>query len=253
VPEQRFSTVGPNAVTGRPGTRILITRPEPGAARTLEALLTRGLDARTICLTEIAPLPYFVPSLEFDALIISSQNAVIHGAALLKQHRLKPVFVVGRRTADILRINGHRHVVWAENAAALLGLLIGAAPRNSLYLCGQTRRPELESGLKAANVSVLAVQIYAALPVKSAAADLRLYFTENAKTPQKTIVMFHAPSAVRAFFLAIKDFSIGNAVQFLCMSEAIAVEIRPSLQRAVSIAAYADEASMLNEIDKMLA
>ncbi|MGL4406738.1 MAG: uroporphyrinogen-III synthase, partial [Notoacmeibacter sp.] len=123
---------------GKPGTCVLVTRPEPGATRTVSALLERGIHAMAVCLTQILPLPTEVPGIGFDALIVTSQNGVRHGAALLKKYQSLPVFVVGKRTSDILKENGHHEVHWAENAQSLLALIFGAAPEHLLYICGQT-------------------------------------------------------------------------------------------------------------------
>jgi uroporphyrinogen-III synthase len=92
----------------------LVTRPEPGATRTLNVLIERGIDAVSIPLTEILPLNFSVPNAEFDALIITSQNAIVHGAKLLAIHRSKPVFVVGQRTVETLRGDGHRNLAWRK-------------------------------------------------------------------------------------------------------------------------------------------
>ena len=227
--------------------RVLITRPEPGATRTLKALDVRGINATCLPLTEILPLEFETPTGNFDAIIITSQNAISHGAALLRQFMALPVFVVGRRTADSLE--GHTIAAWAETADALLPQINTTAPKRLLYICGQTRRPELEWGLKAAGNYVEAVEVYEAKPIESAPEALRRFF----QIAQSTIVLLHAPSAVHALVSAINPRDIPETTQFLCLSAAIAAQLPPEWSNHIAIAERPDEASMLNQLDKLLA
>ena len=231
--------------------RVLITRPEPGAARTLKLLVKQGIEATSIPLTEIHPMPFECPVGDFDALIITSQNAIRHGASLLEKFMAKPVFAVGKRTTEYLQ----RHTIsaWAETADELLPKITAQPPRHILYVCGQTRRPELELGLKAAAIQIEAVEVYSAAPAKNAPEKLRAFF-ESQKTAQGDfIVLFHAPSAVDAFISALKDHNLPETTKFLCLSATIAAHLPLVWQSRVSISENPDEAAMKHRLDKMLA
>lgn len=228
-------------------TRVLVTRPEPGATRTLNALQAVGIDAAAIALTEISRVHFELPTGDFDMLMITSQNAVSHGTALLKQFFTTPVFVVGKRTSEALA--GHTIAAWAENAEELLPKIIIRAPKRVLFLCGQTRRPELESGLKSAGIHVEVVEVYGADPNRRAPAQLRIFFQSS----ENTIVLFHAPSAALAFISAINVNDVPQSTRFLCMSDAIAAALPVQFQNQITIANHPDEAAMLEQLDKMLA
>jgi uroporphyrinogen-III synthase len=228
-------------------TRVLITRPEPGATRTLNALLAKGIKANAVPLTEIRALSFDIPTGEFDALIVTSQNAVVFGNSILTYYDDKPVFTVGKRTAESLQ--NHPVSSWAETAEALLPKILTQAPKRLLYICGQTRRPELELGVKAAGIQIEAVEIYSAVPTENASERLERFF----KRTKNSMVLFHAPSAADAFVSAINLHSLSDTTRFLCLSAAIATHLPAEWQYRVSIADRPDENAMFDQLDKMLA
>lgn len=230
-------------------TRVLITRPEPGGSRTLNALLARKVDAVSIALTAIQPLHFHAPDTDFEALIITSQNAIVHGATLLALHKSKLVFAVGQRTAEALRGLNHNHVEWAETAHDLVPRIIAHQPNRVLYVCGQTRRPELEIGLTAAGISVEAIEVYKALKAENLYKKLQVFFASTTNS----IILFHAPSAVEAFVSAINNQNLHDKVRFLCMSAAIAEDLPENWQKNAIIAKRPDDAAMLDQLYKMLA
>jgi uroporphyrinogen-III synthase len=244
VPEHRSLTAGLKAMT-----RVLVTRPEPGATRTLNALIARGIDAIAIPLTEISPLAFEAPPGGFDALIITSQNAIIHGASLLSGYISKPVFAVGNRTAEILRGRGHLQVFWAETAQQMLPLIITCAPKSLLYICGQTRRTELETALTKANIHVHAVEVYSAPQTPDVSAKLVVFFSASSNP----IILFHAPSAAEAFSLAMKGQNLPVSTHLLCMSAAISAQLPETWQSLVIHAHQPDDAAMIEQLDKILA
>ena len=62
--------------------RVLVLRPEPGAAATVKRARARGLDAVAIPLFEIEPLAWEAPPAGgFDGLLLTSANAVRHAAS----------------------------------------------------------------------------------------------------------------------------------------------------------------------------
>lgn len=229
-------------------TRILVTRPEPGAKRTLDALAKLGLKADLISFSEIRPLIPKIPVDDFDALIVTSQNAIVHGDHFRRLFLNKPVFVVGERTAEQLQILGHQNVTWAENAQLLLEQLIKFAPKHSLYLCGKTRKPDLEAGLAKASLSFHSVEVYEAVPLADAATKLQSFVTN----PSAAVVLFHAPSAVDEFVFALKNRPMPKEFQFLCMSAAIAAQLPVTWPNRKTIANQANETSMLHQLHKLL-
>jgi uroporphyrinogen-III synthase len=229
--------------------RVLVTRPEPGATRTLNALQAHGIDAVSIPLTEIQRLNFETPNAEFDVLIITSQNAVVHGAVLLAQHKAKPVFAVGKRTAEVLQSLGHAKVEWATTAQELLQMIIRCSPKTALYICGQTRRPELETGLATAKIPYQTVEVYSAARMRNVR-QMLLAFLAGCSNP---IILFYAPSAAEAFVIAMDGQYLPVSVRFLCMSAAISAQLPENWHMAVTLAGQPDDAAMITQLDKMLA
>ena len=234
--------------------RVLVTRPEPGASRTLNALIARGVDAVSIPLTEIRPLAFEAPSFEFDALIITSQNAIIHGAPVLNAFKHLPIFAVGSRTAETLRHQGHHIFAWAETAQDLLPMIVAQRPKHALYICVQTRRPELEAGLKSSSIAVFALETYHSVLSMGTGNKLAAFF--NGST--EPLILFHAPSAVDALIMAMEHqnlptLNLPTKTQFLCMSQAILSQLPEHWQSHARISARPDEAAMIDMLDKMLA
>ena len=240
----RFLTAGPKAMT-----RVLVTRPEPGATRTLEILKSRGHAAEIISLTEISPIGYDLPTHTFDAIIITSQNAIMHGAALLAAFKTKPVFTVGKRTADMLVTEGHIVLAWAETADDLLPLIKNHSHKNLLYISGQARRPQLETGLHAAGFQICTIETYRSSAMSNAADLLTVFFRSN----EKAVILFYAPSAAQTFVEALRGTNPPVSTRYLCISNAVASQLPQSWQNAVTIAARPDDATMMAQLDKMLA
>jgi uroporphyrinogen-III synthase len=149
--------------------RILITRPEPGAARTAERLREIGFEPVVLPLTRIVRLAFEIPESEFDGLVVTSAQALNGGD--FSRLSFLPMIAVGEMTAkaalaagfsDVLTANG-----FVESVAkrAIEALKPGA---RLLYICGKVRRPELETLLRTAGFFMEAVETYCAAPVEYA-------------------------------------------------------------------------------------
>ena len=83
--------------------RLAVLRPEPGARATVERARAMGLDAFAMPLFKVEAVAWDVPDPnEFDALLLTSANAVRHGGAGLRRVLDSPVHAVGEATADAL-------------------------------------------------------------------------------------------------------------------------------------------------------
>lgn len=120
-------------------TRIIVLRPEPGAAATLRRASERGLEAHAIPLFDIEPVEWLVPDpSDFDALLLTSAKAVRHGGPGLELFRGLPVHSVGEATARAARDAGF--TVATVGDSDVNGLL-GSIDTNLrlLHLCGEHR------------------------------------------------------------------------------------------------------------------
>ena len=88
-------------------TRVLVLRPEPGASATVERARKRGLEAVAAPLFEIEPVEWDAPeAASFDAMLLTSANAVRHAGEKLKDLRGLPVHAIGSATAEAAREAG---------------------------------------------------------------------------------------------------------------------------------------------------
>ncbi|HEY9090104.1 uroporphyrinogen-III synthase [Parasphingorhabdus sp.] len=90
---------------------LLILRPIDGARRTAKSAEKMGLHAIVDPLFAIEPMDWAPPpASQFDALLLTSVNAVIHAGGGLAQYKQLPVLAVGDATAKAARQAG-LHVV----------------------------------------------------------------------------------------------------------------------------------------------
>lgn len=125
---------------------IAVLRPEPGNRVTAAAIAARGRIAIRMPLFELRPLAWEVPdAAAFDALILTSANAIRHGGAGLAALHSLPVHAVGQATAEAaLRSGFDVRFVGNEGAAALIARAEAAGIRHALHLAGRERT--LEAG-----------------------------------------------------------------------------------------------------------
>jgi uroporphyrinogen-III synthase len=144
--------------------RVLVTRPEPGASRTASRLAKAGFEPLVLPLTEIRPLTARPIPADFDAVAVTSANALRHAPpALVESIRGKPLFAIGDRTASLARDAGFATVFEGNGDATGLAGLVAAqltARSRVLYLCGRVRRPDFEVALLEAGLAVDALETY---------------------------------------------------------------------------------------------
>ena len=79
---------------------LVILRPEPGASATARAAAALGLDPLVIPLFVVEPVEWVAPDpAGFDALLLTSANAIRNGGAELERVRGLPAVCVGEGTA----------------------------------------------------------------------------------------------------------------------------------------------------------
>ena len=119
--------------------RLVIVRPEPGASASVERAALMGIDAFAMPLFEVEPIAWAVPNpANFDALLLTSANAVRQGGEGL--HRLLglPAYAVGEATAATAREAGFEV---AGCGTSGVERLLGSIPPEArlLHLCGEHR------------------------------------------------------------------------------------------------------------------
>ena len=144
----------------RPTGRIIVLRPEPGASETVERARQRGLDAVAIPLFRVEPVAWEAPEAsKFDALLLTSANALRHGGEALMTLRGLPVHAVGEATAEAARRAGF--AIASTGEAGVERLLGSIEPDlKLLHLCGEDVKAS-----EAAEQSITRVPIYRSVPI----------------------------------------------------------------------------------------
>jgi uroporphyrinogen-III synthase len=135
--------------------RLLVLRPEPGASATIERARQRGLEAVAMPLFEIEAVEWTAPDpSEFDALLVTSANAVRCGGDGLGALLGLPALAVGEATAEAARAAGFS--VEATGQGRVDALLASLNPDlNLLHLCGEHRKAPSD-----AKRNVTAIPVY---------------------------------------------------------------------------------------------
>ena len=129
-------------MTGIALSGVLVVRPEPGTTRTLARLRALGVDAAAVPLFTTVPVPWQAPDpAAFDALLITSANAVRHAGPALARLAHLPVIAVGAQTAEAARTAGLTVAVVGTGGVA--EALAAASFTRPLHLAG---RDHVDSG-----------------------------------------------------------------------------------------------------------
>lgn len=137
--------------------RLAILRPEPGASATVARARALGLEAFAMPLFVVEPVAWEVPSAsEYDALLLTSANAVRHGGAGLRELQALPAYAVGEATAAAAREAELDVVATGDGGVERLLDDLPAGLR-LLHLCGEHRHEH------AGRNEIQAVPVYRAI------------------------------------------------------------------------------------------
>jgi uroporphyrinogen-III synthase len=184
--------------------RLLVLRPEPGVGATVERARKRGLDAIAAPLFTIEPLAWDTPDpTRFDALLLTSANAVRHAGGQLATLTSLPAYAVGDATADAAR--NADFAIAAVGDSGIDRLLDSIAPGlRLLHLCGEDRRTADQPRQR-----ITAVPVYRAREVE----------TPDLSVRPGDIALIHSPRAGRRFAALVRDRA---GISIAAISEAAA-------------------------------
>jgi uroporphyrinogen-III synthase len=119
---------------------LVVLRLEPGASDTVRKARQRGLDAVHLSLFEVEPVAWGVPDISrFDALLLTSAQAVLHGGAGLDALKSLPVYAVGAATAEAARDAGFDIAMTGDRGVDEILSKIETGVK-LLHVCGEHRR-----------------------------------------------------------------------------------------------------------------
>lgn len=229
--------------------RLLVTRPEPDATRTADALTALGHEPILSPMLEIVREPAPPLPAGCQAIAVTSANAVralaAHPAAA-QLHGL-PLLAVGDRTALEARRAGFRGARSAGGGVAELRDLILAeldsADGPILYAAGDVRAGDLAADLGEAGFAVATVVLYRSVPSprlsEAALAALRAGAVEG-------VLIFSAHSA-KAFAGALAADGLlrhFDSVPAFAISEQAAAPLAGALKGPIRIAARPEQIAL---------
>jgi uroporphyrinogen-III synthase len=211
-------------------TRVIVLRPEPGATATVERARELGLDAVAIPLFQIEPVAWHAPDPRgFDALLLTSANAVRVAGAELGLLRALPVHAVGDATAAAAREAGFE--IASSGSASVDQLLDGlCSDMKLLHLCGAHRRIPQRT-----RQAITPLVVYQSLQRP----------TVDVHEADSAVALIHSPRAARRFAELVDDrSSIAVAAISIATAEAagagwrsVAIAERPSDEALLATAA----------------
>ena len=137
------------------GLPLIVTRPEPGNQATMMRATALGLNAHAAPLFAAHARPWTAPAAtDFDALLLTSAQAVRFAGPNLADLASLPVHAVGAATAEAASGAGLTVVqTGTADAQRLLDVMTSKKIRRILWLCGEDRS---ELGAHAARVEPVA-------------------------------------------------------------------------------------------------
>jgi uroporphyrinogen-III synthase len=204
---------------------LLVLRPEPGASATVERARRAGLDAVAMPLFEIEPVPWEAQEAAgFDALLLTSANALRCGGEGLQSLRGLKAYAVGAVTAEAAREAGFDIAATGDSDVdRLLASIDGEL--KVLHPCGEDRRAP-----RGARQQITPVVVYRAKPL-----DVPTFGHE------RQVALLHSPRAARRFAELAED---RRAISIAAISAA-AAEAAGSGWHAVEAAERPDDDALL--------
>ncbi len=182
--------------------RVVVTRPEPGASRTMRRLRELGFEPILLPLTETVALPVDADSVAGDAVAVTSANAVRHAPGeLIAALAALPCHAVGHRTAEAARAAGFLSVSEGPGDAEKLAetIAVGLSGKTIVYLTGRVRFPAFEARLKQAGIAVRAIETYDTIALDYSDAAIRARLSGQ---PVDAVLLYSAKAAAAMQVLA---------------------------------------------------
>ncbi|TCR89996.1 uroporphyrinogen-III synthase [Rhizobium sp. BK376] len=235
--------------------RVVVTRPAHSAERTAVRLKELGHQPVLLPLTrpvhQVASIADALTRSQ-GAIAVTSAEAIRviqRLAPTVSSHLSRPLFAVGKATAEEARNAGFADVCHSEASGAELAELISAhrsvlsnAPL--LYMAGSPRAPGFEARLTELGIPFHAVECYVMKDEEPEDAKLRSIFLGDGAD---AVLLYSRHSAERFFALPFLQ-AHGNSLtgtRFFCLSAAIADAVPDLLRENTKIAANPDEDSLL--------
>ena len=187
--------------------RLVVVRPEPGASATIARARALGIVVVALPLFAVEPTAWAPPAPDFfDALLLTSANALRHGGPGLRALIALPVLAVGTATADAARAAGF--TIERTGMGGVADLLADTpAARTLLHLSGRDR------------VDVAARQSIDTLVVY----ESRAVSPPDASLLEGAVVALHSPRAARQLAAIVSSTPLDRStIALVALRDAVA-------------------------------
>ncbi len=218
-------------------TPLLILRPEPGASMTAKRAFDEGWRPIVAPIFQIEPISWVAPAAaEYDALFVTSANAVRQAGKAIRAYHGLPAYAVGDATARALKAAGFKDIRTGRGDAAVM---LEAAAENgvtrALHLAGEDYR----------DVGHDAIRIDRRVVYRSAALDALGGKALAALREGGAVVLLHSGRAAHHFAALCDAAKIPRQeVRIAALAPAVLDSAGPGWLREIA-AAKPDDAALL--------
>ncbi|WP_429912595.1 uroporphyrinogen-III synthase [Glycocaulis sp.] len=234
----------------KPGLPVIITRTQPGNARTVRAVRALGYKAIACPVSQVVRSRAVIDADGADALALTSANAlqaVRDTGPLLHL----PVFAVGEGTAQAARDAGFASVTSADGDAEALARIIARdlpAGRHILHVSGEDRAGDLAGMLEVLGLRATTRTVYRTRLARGLTARARAALADG-----PAIVLIHSARGAQRFLALVDAAELTAALarlEFIAISERAAVPLHTRGLK-VHVAAQPAEDSLLAALDEL--
>jgi uroporphyrinogen-III synthase len=218
-------------------TPLLILRPEPGASMTAKRAFDEGWRPIVAPIFRIEPIAWSAPpAAGYDALFVTSANAVRQSGKAIRAYQDMPAYAVGDATARALKAAGFKDIRTGRGDAAVM---LAAAAENgvarALHLAGEDYR----------DVGHDAIAIDRRIVYRSAALDRLGSKAIEALREGDCVVLLHSGRAAQHFALLCDGAKVARRqVRIAALAPAV-LEAAGDGWRASIAAEKPDDAALL--------
>lgn len=236
--------------------RVFVFRPRPDAERTARAIADHGFEPVLAPLFDVVRLSDAAPEGSFDAIVLTSGNAVPALAEGPTDWRDLPIFTVGGRTAAKVREAGLEDARSADGDRNDLIELISRTlpvPAKLLMIVGRDRKEDVPDRLKEAGYAVTLWTAYAAEPVSVLPEDTQAALRHG--QPGDAALHYSARGA-RTFIALAQAAGISNEaleLTHVVLSADVAAPLIAAGASTVLVAEHPEEAGMLAALEQVSA
>jgi uroporphyrinogen-III synthase len=223
--------------------KILVIRPEPGASASGSRVRAAGFEPVLLPFFEIGPRSWRVAEpAGYDALLVTSANAIRHAGPGLEMLAALPIHAVGARSAEAARAAGL--VVASTGTAGVEEAIANAAAAGHshlLWLAGDEHKtPEPVQGVELDTV------------ICYASDRVTLPDSAEAIIDSADIVALHSARAAKVFAETIGQFGIARARFVIAAFSPAIAEAAGQGWRSVAVAAEPSDSALLSALASLV-